>query len=45
MFKNVHNNKINDMIDKYNNTYKKTIKMKPVDVSSGIFVGFDKGNQ
>ena len=23
MFKNVHNNKINDMIDKYNNAYKK----------------------
>ena len=30
--KNVHIDKLDDILDEYNNTYHKTIKMKPVDV-------------
>ena len=32
--KNVYFNVLNDIVDKYNNTYHKTIKMKPIDVRS-----------
>ena len=32
--KNVHFNVLNDIVDNYNNTYHKTIKMKPIDVKS-----------
>ena len=32
--KNVHINKLDDIVNKYNNTYHSTIKMKPVDVKS-----------
>ena len=37
-------NKLNDMVNKYNNTYHRTIKMKPVDVKSSASVDFDKKN-
>ena len=30
--KNVYINKLNDIVNKYNNAYHRTIKMKPVDV-------------
>ena len=30
--KNVYIDKLNDIVDKYNNTYHTTIKMKPTDV-------------
>ena len=30
--KNVYIDKLDDIVDEYNNTYHKTIKMKPVDV-------------
>ena len=30
--KNVHIDKLDDVVNKYNNTYHNTIKMKPVDV-------------
>ena len=30
--KNVYIDKLNDIVDKYNNTYHKIIKTKPVDV-------------
>ena len=30
--KNVYFHVLNDIVDKYNNTYHKTIKMKPIDV-------------
>ena len=29
--KNVHNDKLDDIVNKYNNTYQSTIKIKPVD--------------
>ena len=36
--KNVYFNILDDIIDKYNNTYHKTIKMKPKDVTSDFFL-------
>ena len=30
--KNVYINKLDDIVDEYNNTYHRTIKMKPADV-------------
>ena len=35
--KNMYINKLNDMVDKYNNT-DRTIKMKPVDVKPSIYI-------
>ena len=35
--KNVYFAVLIDIVDKYNNTYHKTIKMKPIDVKSDIF--------
>ena len=35
--KNVYFNVLNDIVDKYNNTYHKTIKMKPIDVKNDSF--------
>ena len=32
--KNVYINKLDNIVNKYNNTYHSTIKMKPVDVKS-----------
>ena len=32
--KNVYIDKLDDIVNKYNNTYHSTIKMKPVDVKS-----------
>ena len=34
-------NKIDDIVDKYNNTYHRTIKMKPVDVKWSACINFD----
>ena len=34
--KNMCNNKLDDIVDNYNNTYR-TIKMKPVDVKSNTY--------
>ena len=31
--KNVYNDKLDDVVNEYNNTYHRTIKMKPVDVN------------
>ena len=35
--KDVYIDKLDDIINKYNNTYHKTIKMKPVDVKSNTY--------
>ena len=35
--KNVYIDKLDDIVDKYNNTYHSTIKMKPVDVKSNTY--------
>ena len=33
---------LNDIVDKYNNTYHKTIKMKPIDVKNDSFAEYNK---
>ena len=35
--KNVYIDKLDDIVNKYNNTYHSTIKMKPADVKSNIY--------
>ena len=40
----VHIDKLDDIVNKYNNTYHRTIKMKPVDVTPGMHIGFNKEN-
>ena len=42
--KNVFIDKLDDIVNKYNNTYHRTIKMKDVDVNPSIHIGFDKEN-
>ena len=42
--KNVYFDKLDDIVNKYNNTYHRTIKMKPVDVKPGIYFDFSKEN-
>ena len=36
--KNVYINKLEDIVNEYNNAYHKTIKMKPVDVKNNIYI-------
>ena len=40
--KNVYNDKLDDIVNKYYNTYHSTIKMKPVDVKSNIYIDSSK---
>ena len=40
--KNVYINKLDDIGNKYNNTYHRTIKMKPVDVKDNTYIDFEK---
>ena len=40
--KNVYVNKLDDIVDEYNNTYHRTIKMKPVDVKDNTYIDFNK---
>ena len=35
--KNVYFNVLDDIVDKYNNTFQKAIKMKPIDVTSDSY--------
>ena len=42
--KNVYINIFNDIVNKYNNTYHSTIKMKLVDVTSSTRIEFNKEN-
>ena len=39
---NVYIAKIDDIVDEYNNTYHRTIKMKPVDVKDNTYIDFLK---
>ena len=39
--KNVYPNESVDAVNKYSNTHYITIKMKPVDVNSSTYIGFD----
>ena len=36
--------KLADILNKYNNTYHRTIKIKPVDVKSSTYIDFNKEN-
>ena len=38
--KNVYIDKLDDIVNKHNNPYHSTIKMKPVDVKSSIYIDF-----
>ena len=40
--KNVYINKLDDIVGEYNNTYHRTIKMKPVDVEDNTYINFTK---
>ena len=40
--KNVHIGKLDDIVNKYNNKYHGTIKIKPVDVKSSTYIDHDK---
>ena len=40
--KNVYIDKLDDIVNKYNNTYHSTIKMKPVDVENNTYIELDK---
>ena len=40
--KNVYIDKLDDIIDEYNNTYHNTIKMKPIDVKDNTYTNTSK---
>ena len=40
--KNVYIDKLNDIVDEYNNTYHTTIKMKPIDVKGNMYINADR---
>ena len=40
--KNVYINKLDDIVNEYNNTYHTTIKMKPIDVKDNAYINTDK---
>ena len=39
---NVYIDKLNDIVDEYNNTYHRTIKMKPVNVKDNTSIDLKK---
>ena len=42
ILKNVCIDKLDDIVDEYNNTYQRTIKMKPADAEDNTYIGFKK---
>ena len=40
--KNMYIDKLDDIVDEYNNTYHTTIKMKPIDVKDNTYINTDK---
>ena len=38
--KNVYTDKLVKIVDKYNNTYQKTMKIKPVDIYPGLYIDY-----
>ena len=40
--KNVYIDKLDDIVNEYNNTYHRTTKMNPVDVKDNIYIDFQK---
>ena len=43
--KNVHVDKLDDILNEYNNTYQNGIKMKSADVKSRTYIDFDRENK
>ena len=41
--KNVYIDELDDIVNKYNNTYHRAIKMKPIDVKDNTYINIDKG--
>ena len=39
--KNVYINKLSDIVNEYNKTYQRTIKIKPIDVKNNTYIDFD----
>ena len=42
ILKNVYIDKLDRIVNKYNNTYHRTIKMKPIDVKDNTYIDFEK---
>ena len=42
--KNVYIDKLDDIVNKCNNTYHKTIKLKPVDINPSMYIDFNEEN-
>ena len=40
--KNVYVDELDDIVNKWNNTYYRTIKLKPVDLKPSMYIGFGK---
>ena len=40
--KSVYIDKLDDIVDEYNNTYQRASKMKPIDVKDNIYIDFEK---
>ena len=40
--KNVYIDKLDDIVDEYNNTYQRTTKIKPIDVKDNTYINIDK---
>ena len=40
--KNVYIDKLDDIVNEYNNTYHRTIKMKPIDAKNNTYINIDK---
>ena len=40
--KNVYIDKLDDIVNEYNNTYHRTIKMKSIDVKDNTYINIDK---
>ena len=44
IYKNLYVDKLDDIVNKYKDTYHRTIKMKPVDVKPSTYIEFNKEN-
>ena len=42
--KNVYIDRLDDIVDKHNNTYHYTIKIKPADINPRIYIDINKEN-
>ena len=40
--KNVYIDQLDDIVNEYNNTYHRAIRMKPVDVKDNTYIDFEK---